>query len=129
MVLIFYGLLFSIWPAGNHDSGLGFSDIGIRVLDEIGEQMKGSRRFDPGTDYSDVFADGVKCQFRPVHAGQYEEYLCFSIWFYETKDFPAWQCFWPDEDGFYPWQEECSQDVRQLQPLLFKSQDESRQAR
>jgi hypothetical protein len=29
------------------------------VLNEIGEQMKGSRRFDPGTDYSDVFADGV----------------------------------------------------------------------
>jgi hypothetical protein len=94
------------------------SDTGARILNEIGEQMKRGRTFELGTDYHDIFANDVPCQFKPVHRTQYREYVCFSTWFYETTDFPVWQCLWPDRNGIYPWLQGCNQEVAQLQPLL-----------
>jgi hypothetical protein len=94
------------------------SDTGTRIVNEIGEQMKGGRKFELGTDYRDIFADDVPCQFKPVHRSQYGQYVCFSTWFYEATDFPVWQCFWPDRDGIYPWLQDCNDEVAHLQPLL-----------
>jgi hypothetical protein len=96
------------------------SDTGIGIVNEIGEQMRNGRTFELGVDYDDIFADGVSCQFKPVHRSQYAQYVCFSMWFYETTDFPLWQCFWPDREGTYPWLASCNDEVVQLQPLLFK---------
>jgi len=95
------------------------SDTGTRIVNEIGNQMKKGQTFQPGIDYEDIFADGVPCQFRPVHHSQYGEYVCFSSWFYETTDFPVWQCFWPDRRGVYPWLPGCDTGVVHLQRLLF----------
>jgi hypothetical protein len=95
------------------------SDTGTRILNEIGKQMKKGRTFELGTDYHDIFADEVPCQFKAVHRSQYEQYVCFSTWFYEATDFPVWQCIWPDRDGIYPWLQDCNPEVAHLQPLLF----------
>jgi len=89
------------------------------IINEIGNFMKGGRRFELGLDYTDVFANDLKCTFRAVHPSHYQEYLGWSQWFYEDDNFPTWQCFWPDKKGNYPWEESCSQGTIELQPLLF----------
>ena len=95
------------------------ASIAQGIVNEIAYAIKKGRAFELDTDYSDIFANDVKCRFRPVHLRQYGEYVCWSQWFYEGNDFPVWQCFWPDKQGKYPWEPDCNSEVSVLQPLLY----------
>jgi len=97
------------------------SDTATHIINEIGNAVKEGRRFALDTDYTDIFANNIKCCFRVLHPSQYDEYVCFSQWFYESDEFPVWQCFWPDKKGNYPWERACHQSVAELQPLLYQS--------
>ena len=35
----------------------------------------------------------------------------------------AYQLFWPDQEGRFPWDEQCEAVCRRLQPLLFRFPD------
>jgi hypothetical protein len=96
------------------------SDVSTRIINEIGNAIKSGSRFDLDTDYPDIFAGNVKCRFRVVHASHYGEYVCWAQWFYESDDFPVWQCFWPDKANHYPWESACHPEVTALQPFLYK---------
>ena len=96
------------------------SDDAANIINEIGRGVKSGRKFSLDADYSDILANDVKCRFRAVDTSQYHEYVCFSQWFYESDDFPVWQCFWPDKNGYYPWEEACHSSIVELQPLLYE---------
>jgi hypothetical protein len=89
-----------------------------RIINIIGEQMKKGIIFTPDQDYADVL-ERYSCQFRFVDKSHYKEHLGWSSWFYEGQEYPTLQCFWPDKNSYYPWQDECSSGVRELQPFLF----------
>jgi len=93
-------------------------DTGTAIINEIGNVVKGGRKFELDTDYDDVFDDNLKCRFRSIHISQYSEYVCWSQWFYENNDFPVWQCFWPDKGGYHPWEDACDPEIADLQPRL-----------
>lgn len=95
------------------------ANVGRGIVNEIGNAIKKGRALEADMDYDDIFANHVPCRFRPVHSGQYGEYVCWSQWFYEGDDFPVWQCFWPDKGGKYPWELGCNGEVSALQPLLY----------
>ena len=97
--------------------GLPLDDM-HRMLNIIGAQMREGLRFESGRDFPDIL-DKYPCQFRIVDPTQYREHVGWSIWFYENLEFPVLQCFWPDKNGFFPWQAECSPRVRELQAFLF----------
>jgi hypothetical protein len=90
-----------------------------KIVNNIGLRIKDEAKFEPGNEYQDIFAR-CGCRFRAVDAGHYENYLGWAIWFYNGNPFPVLQCFWPDREGHYPWDPECSPDVTALQPLLFR---------
>ncbi len=90
-----------------------------KIVNTIGSGIKNGAKYEPGNEYHDVFAR-CSCQFRPVETGYYRDYLGWAIWFYNGEPFPVLQCFWPDIQGHYPWDPECSPGVASLQPLLFK---------
>jgi Domain of unknown function (DUF4262) len=94
-------------------------DVMHRIINNIGDAVKIGSRFEPGIEYQDIFAM-CGCQFRPVDPGYYKAYLGWSIWFYEGYEFPVSQCFWPDREGHYPWDPECSPEIAELQPMLHK---------
>jgi hypothetical protein len=96
------------------------TSVSQQIINAIGNEVKTGRKFDLDTDYADIFSDEDICRFRVVHASQYGEYVCWSQWFYEGEPFPAWQCFWPDQAGKYPWDKDCDPSVVELQPLLYK---------
>jgi hypothetical protein len=89
-----------------------------RIINNVGDAVKSGTHFESGNEYHSIFAR-CGCQFRAVSSEYYKPYLGWSIWFYESYEFPALQCFWPDRDGHYPWDFKCSPGVRELQPLLF----------
>jgi len=94
-------------------------DIMHKVINNIGREVKGGSRFEPGNEYQDIFAR-CGCQFRIVDTSHYRPYLGWAIWFYEADPFPVLQCFWPDHEGHYPWGPACDPGVATLQPPLFK---------
>jgi len=89
-----------------------------RIINTIGNQMKQGVNFIPGQDYADLL-DGYSCQFKVVDKSHYPERFGWSSWFYEGDEYPTLQCFWPDKNGNYPWQPECSSGAANLQPFLF----------
>ena len=89
------------------------------IINTIGDSVKTGKRFEPGPTYPDVFA-ACQCSFRAVDTCHYGEYVGFSLWFYESSDFPLLQCFWPDESHRFPWDDACAEGVRKAQPLLYQ---------
>lgn len=89
-----------------------------RIINLIGNQMRKGITFVPDQDYSDLLQK-YSCRFRLVDKSNYKEHLGWSTWFYEGCEYPTLQCFWPDKNAYYPWQAECSDGIRKLQPFLF----------
>jgi hypothetical protein len=89
-----------------------------KIINRIGDLVKNGSKFEPGNEYFEILA-GYGCRFRELSVVHYRSYLGWSIWFYERDPFPVLQCFWPDKEGRYPWQPECSPAVVARQPLLF----------
>lgn len=59
----------------------------------------------------------VVCNVQP----QWREKLLLSAnWFYHDQDYPALQCFWPDKNGLFPWDERFDRQTMKIQPLLFE---------
>lgn len=88
------------------------------IINTVGEQMRSGVTFVSSQPYDDLL-DQYPCQFRVVDKLNYKDHLGWSIWFYEGDGYPALQCFWPDKNGYFPWQPQCSPGVRELQPFLF----------
>ena len=55
-----------------------------------------------------------------MHVSWYSEYVLMSQWFYGDDSFPVWQCFWSDDDGYYPWDPTCDLGVVKSQPKLYE---------
>jgi hypothetical protein len=88
------------------------------IINLIGASVKKGKTFEPGKPYADIL-ERFNCSFQSVLPAYYEEYVGFSMWFYEGDSFPILQCFWPDTSNRFPWQPDCDADVRESQPLLY----------
>jgi hypothetical protein len=60
------------------------SDVSTRIINEIGIQIRSGTVFQIEKPYSDIFADEVRCVFRPMQVARYSEYVCWSRWFHEN---------------------------------------------
>jgi hypothetical protein len=90
-----------------------------RIINNIGSRVKEGNRFEAGREYFEIL-DGHGCQFREVNRSHYKNYVGWAIWFYESEPFPLFQCFWPDRNGHYPWDPECSAAVAAQQAQLLR---------
>jgi hypothetical protein len=89
-----------------------------QIINEIGNQVKAGKKFEPGPSYSDILAS-CSCVFRPVLEEHFSEYVGYSLWFYDGDPFALLQCFWPDPNGRFPWEPDCDARYRDSQPLLY----------
>ena len=93
----------------------------IKVVNVIGTEVKAGRHYESDHDYGDVLQEPYRCAFKEVHQSHYRDHVGYALWFYEDNRFPLLQCFWPDKQGLFPWDDECNDHVKRAQPLLFKS--------
>lgn len=89
------------------------------LVNVIGTEIKAGIRYEPGGNYANILQEPYQCTFKEVHPNHYRNYVGYALWFYEDDPFPLIQCFWPDKEGRFPWDEGCNDYVATSQPLLF----------
>jgi len=94
------------------------SDLMRYMINTIGEAVKLGKSFAVDERYADLI-DAYQCTLKIVRRKWYPTFMGFASWFYEGNDYPVQQCFWPDFEGFYPWDSEFDQELKWAQPLLF----------
>jgi hypothetical protein len=95
----------------------------MTLVNVIGRAVQAGKRYQHGEKYADILQDPYKCAFRQVPRARYRDYVGYALWFYEDDLFPLLQCFWPDKEGRFPWDNGCDDYVRDAQPVLFISSD------
>ena len=70
-------------------------------------------------------AEGFACRLSPVAGRHHDEHLGYAIWFarYRREDPARIECLqllWPDRSGRFPDEEDCSEGVRAIQPVLAR---------
>ena len=98
-------------------------EVAGRLVNGIGAQIERGERFADGGVVHGV-AEGFPLGFKKMTQESYDEYLGSAIWFYESSDFPTLQCFWPDQESRFPWEEECDEGCRDLQELRVETVEE-----
>ncbi len=89
------------------------------IINSIAESASRDERVIPNVRDPSILKD-VDCEFRTVHVSHYRDLFGYARWVYQGEDFPALQCFWPDKQGRFPWDDGCSAEVRVLQPVHEK---------
>ena len=94
-------------------------DVSVPIINDIRDRAAAGQKFVAG-DASDDILIGYKVCFVEVPLRVYGSYLGTAIWFYEKspRPFPCLQIVWPDRNGLFPWQVECDEAVRRVQPVL-----------
>ena len=92
-------------------------DFMHRILNNIGDDIKKGTRYEAESEYPEIIAD-YNCSFLRIGKRFYKDYLGTAIHFYNSDSFPALQCVYPDKLGRYPWNEECSNNFLEQQPIL-----------
>jgi len=94
------------------------------MLSEIVRQLRDGLSVEDGSRVSGLLA-GFDCVVRAVHPDNIvRDYLNSAIWYWNHTDHegvpPVFQIVWPGaKDGLLPWDEGCSDIVREMQPPLW----------
>ena len=94
-------------------------ELMMSMINIIGEQIRSGKRFEVDKKYAG-FIEDYDCTFKVVRRVWYREYPLFANSYYGGHAYPLLQCFWPDFDGRFPWEENFSEELVFAQPLLFK---------
>jgi uncharacterized protein DUF4262 len=92
------------------------------MINAIEERVRQGEKFQPGAHYADIVGGGYYVQVRTVDVSHYKDWVNSAIWFYDgdPSSFPLLQCFYPDMNGKFPWEDGCEQWAIDAQPQLFK---------
>ena len=96
------------------------------MMNALFKYVEGGRSLKDGDSIRYDFGEGEqKLVAKAFPKEGYFNYLGWGCWFYRSllwkvapiaeNKFPVLQLFWPDRQGYYPWQEECDPRVRQIQ--------------
>lgn len=98
--------------------GLSSIEAMGQILNDAGDMIRKKHAFQNDETNSGLM-DGYSCQFKRVNSEHLDDYFGYARWFYEGKDFPMLQCFWPDKEHKFPWDEGFSEELQSFQPRLF----------
>jgi hypothetical protein len=95
-------------------------NLAASLINNIGEQVKSGKKFEPGKSYNKLLAGDFKSFFIKVDKKNYKEYVGIAGWYYGSPDFPLLQFVWPTKDGLFPWDKNSPKEFLEDQPLLGK---------
>lgn len=97
-------------------SGVDFKN-GTNIINHIGAFVRDGMRFGAEQEASEILVE-ANCYFKRIVSQHYSDYLGTAVRFYGHAEFPALQCYWPDREGLYPFEEEAAEWVRERQDQL-----------
>jgi hypothetical protein len=104
---------------------VGFDpELSRKIINEAGELVR-----DHGVDFrSPMLSAGIvqkyDVAFRPVMAASSREKCGAGKAILNRSDYPLVQLFFPDPDGFFPWQRKCDKRFAKIQTGFFKHDGE-----
>jgi hypothetical protein len=98
------------------------SDNATGIINDVRNRAAAGEKFTDGDVSDDLLDEGFKACFWQVPVDAYRDYLGTACWFYAPSwiAFPCLQIVWSDQNGRFPWEEECLPHVKERQPLLKK---------
>ncbi|MGO9380297.1 MAG: DUF4262 domain-containing protein [Dissulfurispiraceae bacterium] len=95
--------------------GLGYSSS-TRLITETANLIRGGTSF---TDQNGHYRIGdINVRFLEVPNNSAKQYLRETTSYYREKKFRVLQLLWSDEQGFFPFDHQCSDEVKRIQPIL-----------
>ena len=95
--------------------GLDYDSSTRMITEAFGLIKEGTTFTDPDISYE---INGIKAKFREVSSVRAAQYLCETAAYYGDKHFRVLQLLWPDEHGHFPYEAECTEETKRVQPLL-----------
>ncbi len=93
------------------------------VLNRVGDLLRAGNRFEPGQQVHNIL-EGFACAFRAVAPCWHQPFAGNAAWHHRDSGLELLQCFWPDPEGRFPWDEGFPADLLPLQPLLYEEAPE-----
>lgn len=90
------------------------------LLNRIGDLLRAGNRFAPDERVHDIL-ERFPCAFKTVHAHWHQPFAGNAAWHHREGRLALLQCFWPDAEGRFPWEEGFPDDLKPLQPLLYEA--------
>jgi hypothetical protein len=88
------------------------------LLNLSGEALREGRQLELQLPFEGILS-AYPVTFQPVDSRHLPDHLGYAIWFHECRPFPVLQLVWPDQDGRFPWDPNCAETTRSLQPRLY----------
>ncbi len=103
-------------------AGMGLEQLHA-LLNRVGDLLRAGNRFEDGQQVHSIL-EGFACTFRRVDPRWHQPFAGNAAWHHRDDGLELLQCFWPDPEGRFPWDDGFPADLLPLQPLLFESTPE-----
>ena len=87
------------------------------IINTIGQTLRSGKPIHAFLECDGILV-GQTVAFATVAARHYREYVGYAGWYHQSLNFELLQCFWPDQEGRFPWDPACHEFVRSHQPIL-----------
>lgn len=93
-------------------------DLRKSIINGYGNDVtENQREFHKGEFY-EGFLEGFDVYLTEGNTKLKKEYACWTDWYYERQSFPLLQCVWPSTSGVWPWDDNASAELKDIQPIF-----------
>jgi hypothetical protein len=93
-------------------------ELSTLLIAETVNLIRGGASF---TDKNGHYQIGdIDVRFLKVPTNSAKEYLSETVSYYGENKFRVLQILWSDEQGFFPFDPQCSDEMKWIQPVLFE---------
>lgn len=103
-------------------AGMGVEQLHT-LLNRVGDLLRAGNRFEEEQQVHSIL-EGFPCAFKRVDTRWHQAFAGNAAWHHRDSEFVLLQCFWPDPEGRFPWQDGFPAELKPLQPLLHEASAE-----
>lgn len=114
-----------LWDNYGHPEIISFGldlDVLGSIINDAGAKVKDGQPIELDIDQDDHL-ESFPVRFRSVAPENIRDHFGYARWYHQYKEFKAVQLFWPDKNGYFPWQNEYDHALKFNQPLLDRVLD------
>lgn len=111
-----------LWAKFGHPEIVTFglkSETAHAIMWDVYNAISEGSNYRVDSTHSEIL-DGLDVTFKSVDRSNYQEHFGWSIWFYRWQPFSCIQLVWPDRSGRFQWDAGFKEELRWLQPELWK---------
>jgi len=112
-----------LWEKYKHPEIISFG-LAVKtlhtVINDVADLVRGGQIIKTGKNYPDIFSNG-RAEFLNVDKRNLTDYFGYAIDFNNSREFPALQLVWTDQNNKFPWENDFEEEFIYKQPLLDRN--------